>query len=226
MAGYAQLPPPTGHWFGGMTAAAALGGIGPDEHRMVISLGQFSTIDVLKATLALAGPSHVCVSTWTFGVRDRENVGTLSDAGSIKSLRLMVDRRFPKNHPEECARLIGQMSLDSIRIARTHAKMLHLHGGRFPVTVHGSANLNRNSNYEQWSILTDDATGAFVREFFDMVWREYGEGLDTSAQTAASARFMAERARLTATEAEAAPSRCEPVAPRAASVLATIGKPL
>lgn len=144
------------------SARAAVAGLEPGCRVFGLTKGQFSLIDLIKAVVEQTGPAHMVLSTWTFGVKDAENVDFLQRAGDFLSVRFLVDRSFASRQPAYCARVTELFGAEAIRASRTHAKFAVLHNDRWAIVVRSSMNLNRNPRFEQFDLDDDRALADFL----------------------------------------------------------------
>lgn len=148
-------------------ADAAIGRLEPGFRMFGMTRGQFSLIDLIRAVLRQTGPAHLCVSTWTAGIRDVDNVEFLVSQGDILSLQLVVDRSFPARQPEYARRVTEVFGEQAIRCTRTHAKFAIIRNDAWAITVRSSMNLNRNPRFEQFDMDDDPALADFLQAHVD-----------------------------------------------------------
>jgi hypothetical protein len=164
------------------SARDALADVGPGQRLVALTGGQYSMLDILRATLEKTGPADVAVATWTTGIRDAETAAWLLREGGIRSLRFLVDQRFPKRQPEYAARMLAVYGPDAFVLFRCHAKFALVRNESWDVAVMSSMNLNRNTQVEQYSWEdggpVPDALWAFVEE----VAAEMPRGLEALAK--------------------------------------------
>jgi len=117
-----------------------------------LSKGGVGFADAVAHCLAASGPADVVLATWTIGAREIASCRQLLDSGAVRSLRLLVDVSFPQRHPAYAAQLRSTFGADAVRMAVCHAKIATVVNDRWALTVLSSANLNRNSRLEFFSI--------------------------------------------------------------------------
>jgi hypothetical protein len=161
-------------------AAKLLSGFAPGCRVIGLTMGQFSLLDLIKATLNKTGPAHVALSTWTMGIRDAENANFLVDRGLLLSLTLLVDRSFPTRQPEYCARIVEMFGADSIRMTQTHAKFALIENDEYGVAIRSSMNLNRNPRFEQFDLDDDRSIVAFFRSHMVDIFERVAPGMAIS----------------------------------------------
>lgn len=148
-------------------ADSAIGLIEPGFRIFGMTRGQFSLIDLIRAILRQTGPAHLCVSTWTAGIRDVDNVEFLVTRGDILGLQLIVDRSFTSRQPEYARKVVQVFGEQAIRCTRTHAKFAIIRNDKWDITVRSSMNLNRNPRFEQFDIDDDPALADFLQAHVD-----------------------------------------------------------
>lgn len=155
------------------TALAAL-----DEHDsiVVLTFGQFSIGDAIRALLERTGPADVAISTWTAARAEIEHAYRLLSDARIRSMRWLVDRSFQTRQPAYCAALIDRFGQDAIRTTRTHAKFVVLDGDRDVFTVHTSANLNANARLESMQVIRGREHADWLLGVLDELWAELPAG--------------------------------------------------
>lgn len=87
------------------TAVDELGVPAPGHALVCLTAGQWSLIDLVRATIERTGPARLRLSTWTTGVRDAENAAWLLSTGALTGLQVFTDASFPVREPEYCHRL-------------------------------------------------------------------------------------------------------------------------
>ena len=135
------------------SAAVCIGTLKPGVRLEGLTAGQFSLIDLLRAILDQTGPADVLISAWTVGIRDGEVAGWLLNHGKkIRSLRFLVHDRFPATEPAYCGRLVEVFGPEVFTLAKIHAKVLVVQNEKWNIVVRSSMNLNRNDQWEQFSL--------------------------------------------------------------------------
>jgi hypothetical protein len=136
-----------------------------------ISKGQFSLIDLITYCLEATGPADVVISTWTAANADLKFAYTLMTAGTIRSLRFLVDFSFPSRQPAYCAALRETFGDDCIRISKNHAKFVTVRNDQWNLVIRTSMNLNENRRLESFEISDDKNMAAFlddvIRDLFE-----------------------------------------------------------
>lgn len=154
---------------GTQTAAESIGVLAPGCRIFGLTKGQFSMIDLLKATLEQTGPAHVAISTWTTGIRDVDNVGIFTERGMILSLQLLIDRSFTSRKPDYCRRVVEVFGPGAIRITSTHSKFAVIHNEQWAVSIRSSMNLNRNPRFEQYDLDENRELADFILGYVDEI---------------------------------------------------------
>ena len=71
------------------------------EHEIFgFTKGQFSLLDLMKAVLTKTGPADVSLSTWTASKQEAIELTAMKGAGTIRTMRWLVDLTFVRRDPE------------------------------------------------------------------------------------------------------------------------------
>jgi hypothetical protein len=151
-------------------AARVIGPLEPGMDVIGITNGQFSMIDIIDHCLEQAGPSHVCVTTWTTGIYDIERMEAFARNARLLSLSMIVDPTVFGKSPEFSAPMVKAFGEGCFRMGHNHAKVTVLHGGAFPVAIRSSMNLNRNKRPENFDLSTCADVVAFYHDWFKAFW--------------------------------------------------------
>ena len=150
------------------SARKALEGWGQGKRVIGITGGQFSLIDLLRATLEHTGPAEVTLSAWTTGIRDAEEAAWLVSTGKITKLRWLIDRSFATRQPGYCRQVLDRFGQDAFVVSNNHAKFFTVENSDWHVCCRSSMNLNSNRRMEQFDL---DDCESICRMFSDMVDR-------------------------------------------------------
>jgi len=129
--------------------------------------GQFSCAELLAWILDYVGAADVYISTWSIGMSETTWLGEKLRDGTIRNLKILVDRSWPTRHEKFCVHLCEQVGADKIRLLRTHAKIMVVRNESWAVVVRGSLNLNPNPRLEHFDL--DDSPELadwLIREVF------------------------------------------------------------
>lgn len=140
-----------------------------------LTLGQFSLLDLIEATLDITGPADVAISTWSAGFYDVERAERFRSDGRMRSIRFVLDSS-DKRGQATGADIESLFGAESIRTTRTHAKFVVVSNDEWNVVIQSSMNLNLNPRSEQFSMTDDAATAAFVLAVVDELWVELPAG--------------------------------------------------
>jgi hypothetical protein len=134
------------------------------------TMGQFSLMELLLASLDRTGPADVDVSVWTAADSDLRDAYTLIESGKIRKFRLLVDQSFETRQPDYCKTLRQLFGDKCVRIAKIHAKCAVLTNSMWDLSIRTSMNLNRNTRWEQFEMSNDPSLAAFIRGIFDQTF--------------------------------------------------------
>jgi hypothetical protein len=104
------------------TAAEALAGFDRETQIVGFTKGQFSIVDLIRATLAFTGPATLDISTWTAANTDVSTVCEFVASGEVTASRWLVDLTFQRRSPQLAKRIRDTFGPDAIRVAKNHAK--------------------------------------------------------------------------------------------------------
>ena len=153
------------------SVAEAIGPICKGIEVYGILKGQFSLIDLITYCLDTTGPADVIISTWTAAGADLKFAYKLMTAGSIRSLRFLVDFSFPSRQPAYCAALRETFGDTCIRISKNHAKFVTIRSSAYNLVIRTSMNLNENRRLESFEISDDrnmaDFLDQVINDLFD-----------------------------------------------------------
>lgn len=152
------------------SATEAIAGLDHELQIVGFTKGQFSIIDILRATLAITGPASIDFSTWTAAGVDVTSVLEFVDAGLVTSSRWLVDLTFQRRSPQLAQRIRQTFGKDAIRVAKNHAKFALIGNADWQIVVQTSMNLNFNPRFENFSIGHDPELFGFYKAIIDEVW--------------------------------------------------------
>ena len=139
--------------------------------------GQYSLLDLTKAILAKTGPAHFCLSTWTANRQEALELGNMQQAGSILSMRWLVDLTFTRRDPEAAHAVRQIFGPDSIRIANVHSKFATFANNQWKVVLRTSANLNMNVRSEDYTLAHDPPLFNFIQDVLARIWKHQPRSL-------------------------------------------------
>jgi len=134
------------------SAIEALGPLVPGGRVVLLSKGAVDLLDIVIHLLNVAGPAAVSVMSWTIGTREIATLHELVMGGAIRSLRLMIDASFPSRNGAYAEQLRASFSAGCVRLAICHAKVATVVNEGWGFVVLSSANLNRASRIEFYSV--------------------------------------------------------------------------
>jgi hypothetical protein len=163
-------------------ARDALGELERSLERYVITKGQFSLIELIRAVLEQTGPADLAVSTWTAAGADIAEAHEFLTDGRLRSTRWLVDFTFQRRKPHFCGQLRKLFGDDAIRVTRNHAKLVVITNAKWSVTILTSMNLNTNPRMEFLLVREDPDLAAFNLAWIDDLFRRKQPG-DSWART-------------------------------------------
>ena len=153
-------------------ATEALGTLDRTSSVFGYSKGQFSFIDLMKATLEQTGPADLAVSTWTASGTGVQTVLDLCESGLVRSSRWLVDFSFAKRSPALAHALRERFGDDCIRVCPNHAKFALIGNDAWKVVIRTSMNLNENPRFENFEVGHDPDLYDFHKTFLDELWQK------------------------------------------------------
>lgn len=157
-------------------AAATIEGFDQDtDITFALTLGQFSLLDLIEATLDITGPADVVIATWSVGFYDLAAAERFRDCGKLRSCRFVMDSSGKRGQASG-ADVASVFGADAIRTTRTHAKFALIENELWHVVIQSSMNLNLNERSEQFSMTHCAETAGFVRAIVDELWSELPAG--------------------------------------------------
>ncbi len=156
-------------------AATTIDGFAHDTDVAGLTYGQFSLIDLIEATLAITGPGHVTISTWSAGFYDVDAAIRFRDSGKLLSCRFVMDSSAKRGQATvgDVAEIFGQ---DNVRATRTHTKFATIINDGWSVLITSSMNLNLNPRCEQFEMTDDKDRARLFLDFADALWAELPPG--------------------------------------------------
>jgi len=157
---------------------ALLGELEPGVEVFGLTMGQFSSIDLLSYILEETGPAEVDIATWTSAPSDTEHVRRLFiEQSVITRCRWVINYALPRLQPEYCEALIDKFGIDCIRTIAIHGKFQTIKNDRWNIALRTSMNPNQNKRI-QWFELSDDPNMCqFYRSLVDEIWETQPAGL-------------------------------------------------
>ncbi len=155
----------------------ALEELEPGGTLCILTKGQFSLIDLIRACLDRVGPASVIVSTWTAAKREIGDAEDLLREGRIKDLRWLVDFSFCRRQPAYAELLRERFGDACIRSTMNHAKFVIVRGADAVITIRTSMNLNKNTRFEYADVSYSPELAEFFGAVVDEVFEEQQIGL-------------------------------------------------
>lgn len=140
--------------------------------------GQFSLLDLMKAVLTHTGPADVSLSTWTASRVEALELTAMKAAGTIRTMRWLVDLTFVRRDPEAAHAIRQAFGVEAIRVANVHSKFCLFKNDDWRLVLRGSFNLNMNPRTEDFTIAHDPELFAFIETMLAKVWAHQPGGLD------------------------------------------------
>jgi hypothetical protein len=152
------------------SAVEAIAGLDRDGEIFGFTKGQFSLLQLIQAAVAVTGPAHLSLSTWTAGENDVEALTVMRDRGDLLGLRLLIDFSMARREPAQTNQMREKLGRDNIRVTQTHAKFVLLQNAAWRAVIQTSMNLNTNPRNENFTIAHDPEMATFLNAILDEVW--------------------------------------------------------
>ena len=128
-----------------------------------VSLGDWSTHDLLFFLLEQTGPARVYFTTWAISEYAIRQLYQFIEQGLILELKGIFDYRNGIRKPAELQFL--QKITTDIKAAKCHAKVTVIENDNWGISVVGSANYTRNPRIEAGVLCCDKNVAAFHRDW-------------------------------------------------------------
>jgi len=128
-----------------------------------VSLGDWSTHDLLFFLLEQTGPARVYFTTWAISEYAIRQLYQFIEHGLILELKGIFDYRNGIRKPAELQFL--QKITTDIKAAKCHAKVTVIENDQWGISVVGSANYTRNPRIEAGVLCYDKNVAAFHRDW-------------------------------------------------------------
>ena len=128
-----------------------------------VSLGDWSTHDLLFFLLEQTGPARVYFTTWAISEFAIRQLYQFIEHGLILELKGIFDYRNGIRKPAELQFL--QKITTDIKAAKCHAKVTVIENDQWGISVVGSANYTRNPRIEAGVLCCDKNVAAFHRNW-------------------------------------------------------------
>ena len=141
------------------------GPICQDQILPFVSLGDWSTHDLLFFLLEQTGPARVYFTTWAISEYAIRQLYNLIEQGMILELKGIFDYRNGIRKPAEL-QFLEKISTD-IKPAKCHAKVTVLENDNWGISIVGSANYTRNPRIEAGVLFSLKEVAAFERNWIE-----------------------------------------------------------
>ena len=155
------------------TAAQAIGTLTAETEVYGVTRGDISLTDILGHVMQDTDSRDLVLATWTAAAGSLTAFADMARAKAIRSLRLIVDPSFVTRKPADCLMVHDLFGSEAIRCVPLHAKFAVFTGGRLPVTLRTSMNLNPNTRLESYEISTCPDMAAYHLSLADQIFAEF-----------------------------------------------------
>ncbi len=141
------------------------GSIARDQVIPYVSLGDWSTHDLLFFLLEQTGPARVWFTTWAISEYAIRQLYQFVEHGMILQLKGIFDYRNCVHKPAELQFL--QQVTTEIKPAKCHAKVTVIENDNWGISIVGSANFTRNPRIEAGTLFTCRNVAEFERNWIE-----------------------------------------------------------
>jgi hypothetical protein len=141
------------------------GSIAQDQVIPYVSLGDWSTHDLLFFILEQTGPARVWFTTWAISEYAIRQLYQFVEHGMILQLKGIFDYRNGIRKPAELQFL--QKITTEIKPAKCHAKVTVIENDNWGISIVGSANFTRNPRIEAGVLFTCRNVADFERDWIE-----------------------------------------------------------
>lgn len=143
---------------------------------MGLTRGQYSLIDLIRATLDKTGRASVICMSWSAGIKDARNIKWMLESNLIDRFCIITDHSY-KNRQKKYAVAIEELfGVDNIRTSKIHAKFVLIWNDDFKVCIRTSMNLNANRTCENFELDEDETIFKFYNDFAMGIIKEMPPG--------------------------------------------------
>lgn len=162
--------------------------IEPNFRLLGLTNGQFSLIDLIKATLEKVGKSDVVCVTWSAGIKDANQVSWMKNSDMLNSFTLITDHSYVNRQKAYSVALDDLFGSENIRTSEIHAKFTLIKNENWNIVIRTSMNLNANKTCESFEIDDSKEIYDFYYSFVEHLMKNQPQGM--VADTTAAAKNM------------------------------------
>lgn len=123
-----------------------IGELSQKSNTHFVTLGRFSSHDLLLYLLKQTGPADVLVSTWSISELAIRNIVKKHDEGLIKSIAFLIDPRVKVRNPKPLQMLAANFTY---KLKACHAKVTTIENDSWNISIVSSANMTNNPRIER-----------------------------------------------------------------------------
>lgn len=128
-----------------------------------VSMGDWSTHNLVEHLLKTTGPATVYAATWSVTENPIRQLMRLADAGKIKELNLVIDWRVKVRCPQSLQ--LSRAAFANVRAANCHAKATVIQNKDWNISIIGSANYTNNPRIEAGVITESKQIANFHKDW-------------------------------------------------------------
>ena len=164
------------------TAKEAISGFSKDVELFGMTKGQFSLLDLIKATLEHTGPACLHISTWTAALAEIGELAVMQKRGSVLSCRWLADISLGGRDRGVMQAILQHFGRDSVRVTKNHSKFCLFVNDDWKLVLLSSMNLNMNPRMENYQMANDPALCAWLLDFMGSIWGKQSFDINDAAK--------------------------------------------
>ena len=165
-----------------VSAEVAIRDLAPGLELVGFTKGQFSLLDLIKATAKHIGPSHLHISTWTAALSEVGELAVMHKRGVLLSTRWLADISLGGRDRGVMQAILHHFGKNSVRVTKNHSKFCVFINDEWRLVLLSSMNLNMNPRMENFSLSNDPELAAWLLAFLDEIWGKQTYDIDNSAK--------------------------------------------
>lgn len=152
-----------------LATPSSLGKLSLERDTHYWSNGAFNLVQLLLYVLGQIGPSHLIMSSYSFGSDAVTALKRHMDKGELLSVRFLIDNRVKSLSPKPFEQLTTSFP-GAVRCTSVHAKVVCLWNDETYVSIVGSQNATNNPKLERGTIFVNREVFDFDRQNLEIAW--------------------------------------------------------
>lgn len=152
-----------------LATPSSLGKLRTDADTHYWSNGAFNLVQLLIYVLSQIGPSHLIMSSYSFGSDAVTALKRHMDKGELLSVRFLIDNRVKSLSAKSFEQLATSFP-GAVRCTSVHAKVVCLWNDDIKVDIVGSQNATNNPKLERGTIFVNNVIFDFDKKNLEIAW--------------------------------------------------------